>query len=178
MRFLDQVGKAVSQGIDRARFEADKFQKTSRIQGELSALNDELNGVWIEMGQRTYDLCKTGTINPASFSDLIQRIEELRVEVTRKEDELRLAQAEAYVEPPPGPAAQSVPVEHQQHPPPPSSQPDPAAPGPVAPGGPPATPPSSPQAGTKTCPACSFQMPAHAVFCPKCGFRVGTAHLS
>jgi hypothetical protein len=190
MRFLDQFGKAANNVIDRARFEAEKFQKTSRIQGELGEIKQRLDAKWIEMGQRAYDLYHTGTMQTASFADLIQEVDRLRVEMTKKEDELRIAQAENYIEPevPPDQQARTVPVE--QGPPPPPNfkgqqtprQPTPQAPSQPAPQAPQRSTPPAQQDGTaagkKTCPACSFQMPNHAVFCPNCGFRVGTTHLS
>jgi hypothetical protein len=127
MRFLDQFGKAAHQAVDRARFEAEKFQKTSRIQGELSEIKRNLDQQLIALGERTCDLYRTGQINPSSVADLVQEIDRLRVEVTRKEDVLRQAQAEAYVEPPEEssgtaaePGAQSVPVEDKPAPPPPT----------------------------------------------------------
>jgi hypothetical protein len=86
MRFLDQFGKAANNMIDRARFEAEKFQKTSRIQGELGEIKQRLDAKWIEMGQRAYDLYHTGNMQTASFADLVQEIDQLRIEITKKED--------------------------------------------------------------------------------------------
>jgi hypothetical protein len=183
MRFLDQFGKAANHMIDRARFEAEKFQKTSRIQSELGEVKQQLDAQWIEMGQRAYDLYRTGNMQTASFTDLVQEIDRLRVEITKKEDELRIAQADNYIEPevPPDQQARPVPVEQGPPPPPPSfkGQQTPQQPAQQAPQ---RTAPPAQQDNTATdkkiCPACSFQMPNHAVFCPNCGFRVGTTHLS
>jgi hypothetical protein len=174
MGFLDQFGKTAGQIVDRARFEAEKFQKTSRIQGELSDIKHQRDQILIELGQRVHDLYHAGQVQASSVADLVQRVDQLRGEVIRKEDELRQAQAEVFVEPAqpapgevapsPGgeeaPSSSTTPSFKGQH----ATQPDaPSAP----------TPPGT-QTETRTCPACSYQMPAKAVYCPNCGFRVGT----
>jgi ElaB/YqjD/DUF883 family membrane-anchored ribosome-binding protein len=184
MRFFDQFSRAASQAADaaaqaveRARFEAEKFHKTSRIQGELDTLKEQLDETLQALGQRTYDLYRAGEIRRESVTDLVQTIERLHIEVTRKEDELRIAQAEAYVENDPAASGpQSVPVDEDEQPhstphfrgqqpaqsAPPTQQPAQSA------------PPAQQAAQKKTCPACSFEMPGHAVFCPNCGMRVDT----
>jgi hypothetical protein len=180
MGFLDQFSKAAGQVVDRARFEAEKFQKTSRVQGELSDVKHELDQVLIELGQRTHDLYHAGQMQSASIGDLVQRIDQLRGEVIRKEDELRQAQAEAYVEPErpePGPAAPPAAETEEPNTAPPNfkGQYNPSASAPPAASVPPASTPAPEQSDTRTCPACSFQMPAKAVYCPNCGFRVGSS---
>ncbi len=188
MRFLDQFGRSAQQAIDRARFEADKFQKTTALQGEIADLQHKLNQQLTALGERAYDLYRAGTLAPASVADLAREVDALRMDVTRKEDELRQAQAMVYVEPPPGAVAQVVPIDDDDSPPTPSNV-APPTPSNVAPptpqrktgtaplsGTPPVAPPPVPpaHAATRTCPACTFKMPAHAIFCPNCGFRVGT----
>lgn len=187
MRFLDQFGRSAQQAIDRARFEADKFQKTTALQGEIADLQHKLNQKLIALGERAYDLYRTGTLAPASVADLAREVDALRLDVTRKEDELRQAQAMVYVEPPPDATAQAIPIDDDDSPPVPANVPaaPPAAPPPApapqrktgtAPlgGSPPVAPPPAAGTSTRTCPACTFKMPAHAIFCPNCGFRVGT----
>jgi hypothetical protein len=169
MKFFDQFGKAASHAVDRAKFEAEKFHKTSRIQGELNEIQEQLNEKLIELGQRTYDLYRASQLTMPSVADLIKAIDLLRIEVIKKEDELRQAQAEIYVEPEGETAARSVPIQDE-----PGAQS--AASGQPAPSGGPPPDQQQPAAdeGTRTCPACSFQMPARAVFCPNCGFRLGS----
>lgn len=174
MGFLDQFSKAAGQVVDRAKFEAEKFQKTSRIQGELSDIKHQLDQTLIELGQRTHDLYHAGQIPVGSVAELVQQVDRLRGEVIGKEDELRQAQAEGYVEPerpapsetPPPPAGTE---EQSAAPPNFKGQYSPPANAPVAPT------PQPEQPDTRTCPACSFQMPAKAVYCPNCGFRVGSS---
>ncbi len=39
MGFLDNLTKSISQGVDRAKFEAEKFQRTTKLQGEINDLH-------------------------------------------------------------------------------------------------------------------------------------------
>ncbi len=193
MEFLDQLGKRVSQGLDRAKFEAEKFQRTATIQGELSHIQRELDSKMIELGQRAYDLHRAGHISSPSIAELATAIESLRANLLQKEEEMKAAKATVYVEPeePETPPEEQTPPpapgDHQQptvpsasaaSPPtsPPPTSPPPASSSPPQAGGPTIRidhiePPAAPDA-KKECPKCSFQMPVRAVFCPNCGNRV------
>ncbi len=186
MGIIDQFSKAATQAVDRARFETEKFRRTNRLQSELTSLKQQLDHKLLDLGNRTHELYYAGQIQPALFADLVVEIDRLRSDVARKQEELRIAQEEVFVEPPePEPqspdqaAAQSRSVPIQ----------DPAdslprfknqATSSQSPAGTEKPPNAAPASGTarKTCPACSFQMPAQAVFCPNCGFRVGTTPLT
>ena len=48
--------ETISHGVDRAKFEADKFQKTSRIQGNVNNIKQQLDGKMIELGQSIVSL--------------------------------------------------------------------------------------------------------------------------
>lgn len=152
MGFLDQISKQITQGVDRAKFEAEKFQKTTRLQGEVNEFRRQLDGKLVELGQRAYELQRAGQISSATLAELATAVDQLRGSLLVKEEELKSAQAEIFVEPPPPPpspaTAQQVPISYEQ----------PAAPQPVA--------------STKICGVCSFEMPATAMFCPNCGTRV------
>ena len=156
MGFLDNISKTISQGVDRAKFEAEKFQKTTRVQGELNELKRQIDLRRAELGDRAFELYKAGQIQSPTLADIVRGLEALRSSITLKEEELKAAQAEVFVEPPPAPAS-------------------------TPPAGTVATPrPSAPPAGqgqavavSKTCPNCQFQMPAAAMFCPSCGARQG-----
>lgn len=157
MGFLDQISKTISQGVDRAKFEAEKFQRTTRIQGELNDLRRQVNEKLIELGQRAYDLQRSGQINSATIADLSRQVDQLHSQAVNKEEELKQAQSDMYIEPavpPSPPPSQSVPINYET----PTPQPPPR---------PAASPPA-----TKACPSCSFQMPGTAMFCPNCGARV------
>ncbi len=199
--FLDHVGRTVAQGIDRAKFEAEKFQRTTRIQGELNDMKRLLDSKMIDLGQRAYDLYRAGQITSHSVGELVKVVDELRSSLVVKEEQLKEVQAEVHIEPdapPPAvPPAQSVPIETSQTPPATPHQPPatpyqpPAAPPPAsstpqqAPPQPsqgtsasppppqPATPQHSPNT-SKLCPVCGFQMSIRAIFCPNCGYRVST----
>jgi len=165
MGFLDNLSKTLSQGIDRAKFEAEKFQRVSRLQGELTELQRQIDNRRMECGDRSIDLYRAGQINSPTIGELSSAIDSLRASLIVKEEELKRAQAENFVEPPPTapPAGQSqqVPISYE-------------APRPSAP--PPSVQPSAGSAvsgsATKACPSCQFQMPASAIFCPNCGARV------
>jgi DNA repair exonuclease SbcCD ATPase subunit len=162
MGILDQLSKTLSQGVDRAKFEAEKFQKTTKLQGEVNELQRQLNEKMVELGQRAYNLQRAGQINIPSIAQLARDVDKLQAQLVNSEEELKAAQAEVFPEPPsytptPGTSsAQSVPISVEQ--PSPSPQPYTA-------------PTANPQ---KTCPTCGFQMPGTALFCPNCGARVGT----
>lgn len=160
MGFLDQLSKTISQGVDRAKFEAEKFQKTTRLQGEVNDFRRQFETKLMELGQRAYDLQRAGQIHAPSIAELSSTIDQLRATLLAKEEELKLAQGEVFVEPvsPTPPVSQQVPISVEPPPPP-----RPAAP-----------PPAPPQAvpTQKVCGGCGFQMPSTAMFCPNCGARV------
>ncbi|PDW01207.1 zinc ribbon domain-containing protein [Candidatus Viridilinea mediisalina] len=152
MSFFDQISRQISQGVDRAKFEADKFQRTTRIQGETNELRRQIDTKLAELGQRAYELQRAGQISSASINELATAIDQLRSSLVTKEEELKKAQAEVFVEPPPAEPTNSAPAQQvpiSYDPPPPS----------------PAT--------SKACGVCGFQMPSSAMFCPNCGTRVG-----
>ncbi|MEI8307610.1 MAG: zinc ribbon domain-containing protein [Chloroflexales bacterium] len=150
MGFLDQISKTLTQGVDRAKFEAEKFQKTTRLQGEVNEFRHQLDAKLMELGQRAYDLQRAGQISAPSISEMASAVDQLRATVVAKEEELKLSQSEVFIEPMPSSPvpSQSVPIIHEM---------------PTA--GPTHT------AGTKACAGCGFQMPATAMFCPSCGTR-------
>lgn len=174
MSFFDNITRSISQGVDRAKFEAEKFQRTTRIQGELNEIKKDHENKLKEIGERAYELYRAGQIGAASITALSSELEQLKNLMVQKEEELKTAQNEVFVEstpaakPQPGP--QSVPIQTENSAPsytPPASYTPP--PSPVTPAS-----PASPAVGIeKTCPNCSFQMPQTALFCPNCGNRVG-----
>ncbi|NJK82324.1 MAG: zinc ribbon domain-containing protein, partial [Chloroflexaceae bacterium] len=128
MSFLDQLGRSASQMVDRAKFEAEKFQRTTRLQGEIGELRHQIHSKLAELGQRTYELHRAGQINSATIAALAQAIDQLRIDLTKREEELSNTQAEVFVEPPApagtsagstSPRSQHVPVEDEPPPPPP-----------------------------------------------------------
>ncbi|WP_322496472.1 zinc ribbon domain-containing protein [Chloroflexus sp.] len=150
MGLLDQLSKTILQVGDRAKFEAEKFQKTTRLQGEINELRRQIDQKLMELGQRAYDLQRAGQIHAPTLAELAAALDQLRAVLVAREEELKQTQNEVYIEPtsatpPPAPTVQSVPISE--------------------------APPTA--AGPKTCPQCGFQMPATAIFCPSCGTRVG-----
>lgn len=152
MGFLDQISKTLSQGVDRAKFEAEKFQKTTKLQGELNEFRRQHDAKLMELGQRAYDLQRAGQISAPSIGELGAVLDQLRSLLVGKEEELKLAQNEVFIEP--TPFASTPPPTHSV---------------PIAYDSPPISP--APVASTKVCASCGFQMPATAMFCPSCGTR-------
>jgi hypothetical protein len=109
-------------------------------------------------------------IQSPTLGAILREIEAFQQKLTLKEEELKIAQADQFAEPtvvPPPPPSQHVPVSVEV----PVAQ---AAPPPAMYTPPPPTvqPTSAPQANTKPCPNCQFQMPPTAMFCPSCGTRI------
>ena len=156
MGFLDELSRKLAEGVDRARFEAEKFQRVTAIQGEISTLRRQIDGKRLEFGDRALELFKAGAIQSPTLAAILREIEALQASLTLKEEELRHVQGQVFIEPTTT-RAQNVPISVEP--------PRPPAPAPP--------PPAPPVAGSKTCPSCGFQMPQTAVFCPNCGLRVG-----
>jgi hypothetical protein len=149
MGFLDNLSKSISQGVDRAKFEADKFQKTTRLQNEVTELKRQMDVNRMEFGDRAIQLYRAGQIQSATLGEILKALDALQASVTLKEEELKTAQGEVFVEktPPVGVQSQQVPISSE--------------------------PPAQMPTGTKACPNCQFQMPTAAMFCPNCGARLG-----
>jgi hypothetical protein len=167
MSFLDNMSKKGTAWIERAKFEKEKIQRTLKLEGELNELKKQLDGKRLEFGDRALDLYRAGMIQSPTLGSLLREIEGFQQKMTLKEEELKLAQGEQFVEPaappPPAPQAQQVPISVAPAQPAPAPQPAPPPPAAAAP---------QPAGATKACPSCQFQMPATAVFCPNCGTRV------
>jgi hypothetical protein len=155
MGFLDNLSKTISQGVDRAKFEADKFQRTTRLQNEINELKRQIDANRMEFGDRAIQLFRAGQIQSATLGEILKAMDALQGSITLKEEELKTAQSDVFVEPTPaaGVQAQNIPISSE-----PPSQAHPQATAP---------------AGMKFCPNCQFQMPTSAMFCPNCGARLG-----
>ena len=155
MGFLDNLSKTISQGVDRAKFEADKFQKTTRLQNEINELKRQIDANRMEFGDRAIQLFRAGQIQSATLGEILKAMDALQGNITLKAEELKTAQSDVFIEPTPaaGVQAQNIPISSE---PPTQSRPQAAAP-----------------AGMKFCPNCQFQMPTSAMFCPNCGARLG-----
>jgi hypothetical protein len=155
MGFLDNLSKTISQGVDRAKFEADKFQKTTRLQNEINELKRQIDANRMEFGDRAIQLFRVGQIQSATLGEILKAMDALQGNITLKEEELKTSQSELFVEPTPpaGRQAQNVPISSE-----PSTQ---------------ARPQAAAPAGMKFCPNCQVQMPTSAMVCPNCGARLG-----
>lgn len=188
MRFLDNLGKSLSTGVERAKYEADKFQRTSKINGEISNFNAQIETNLRQLGERALELYQQGTLQAPEIASLAQIIAQLRDQQQSKERELEQVNAETFEQfqaSQPQPAAQpenegySIPVGREPveggFPTPTSSEsnalpptssdisgtgiPNSASVGGVTAVG------STPYA----CSNCGFALPEGAAFCPECG---------
>jgi hypothetical protein len=190
MRFLDNLSKSLSSGVDRAKFEADKFQRTTRINGEIANFKSQIDTNMRQLGERALELYQQGTLQAPEIASLAQIIAQLRAQLQAKEQELEAANAETYEQsqpsapatPPQSTSGQSIPVQREpaegSFPTPTvgasavgapqstdisgSGMPNPSSVGDVTPG----------VASAYTCTNCGSSVPAGAGFCPNCGTRV------
>lgn len=195
MGFLDQLSKTLSSGVERARFEAEKFQRTSRINGEISNIKSQVETNVRQLGERALELYQQGVITAPEVASLAQIIAQLREQLALKEAELTAVQNETFeawqasqpqssTSTTPASAEQapaSVPVEQA----PPSAAwrsrayemptPTNAAPGPSTPSTASTVASAADAPSTRACPVCGYRVPENAVFCPNCGSRVAQA---
>lgn len=190
MSFFDRLSKTLSTGVDRARFEADKFQRTTRISGEITNFKSQVDTNMRQLGERALELYEEGRIDAPEIASLAQIIHQLRDQQTEKENELNEAQNEAF----------EAWVARQPQPEPEQADTSTAGYGDQA-GWPNAssdapftttvaddntattTPPFAGASGSDqaaggapyACANCGFALPANAAFCPNCGTRVDVA---
>jgi hypothetical protein len=122
MGFLDSLSKTLSSGVDRAKFEADKFQRTSRISGEINNVKSQIDTNMRQLGERALELYEGGTITAPEIASLAQIIAQLRDQQTVKEQELTEAQNETFEawqatqpQQPSTPTAQNVPISSDEN---------------------------------------------------------------
>ena len=191
MKFLDNLSKTITTGVDRAKFEADKFQRTSRINGEISNLNSQIETNLRQLGERALELHEQGMLPAPEIASLAQVITQLRTQQQEKQRELDESNAETFeqyqasqardVTPPPA-TGQNVPIsrepvegsfptptssESHAFPPPSTDISRSGVPNTASVGGP------EPVGSTPyACANCGYAVPDGAVFCPNCGTRV------
>jgi hypothetical protein len=96
MGFLDSLSKTLSTGVDRAKFEADKFQRTSRVNGEINNIKSQIDTNIRQLGERALELYQQGAITAPEIASLAQIIAQLRDQQNQKEDELNTTNAETF----------------------------------------------------------------------------------
>jgi BMFP domain-containing protein YqiC len=188
MGFLDQLSKTFTSGVDRAKFEADKFQRTSRISGEVNNIKSQVDTNIRQLGERALELYQQGTITAPEVGSLAQIIAQLRDQLALKEAELNTAQNETFEawqagQPQTSDApAQSVPISDADDTtvasapswagrtydaPESTDMSGSGLPNTSSVGGQPAVG-DTPYA----CPNCGYSLPNNAAFCPNCGNRM------
>ncbi len=96
MGFLDSLSKTLTSGVDRAKFEADKFQRTSRINGEINNIKSQIDTNIRQLGERALELYQQGAITAPEIASLAQIIAQLRDQQNQKEGELNTSNAETF----------------------------------------------------------------------------------
>lgn len=204
MRFLDNLSKTLSTGVDRAKYEADKFQRTSRINSEIANLKAQTETNMRQLGERALELYEQGSLQAPEIASLAQLIAQLREQQTAKQLELDQANAETFEQyqasQPSAPdtaveSNQSVPISREpsatdysstsSYSSVPSSSYDTSSSTSV-PSSSYDTSSSASSSSSLTgvgavgttpyaCSNCGFALPEGAVFCPNCGTRAGAA---
>ena len=72
MGLLDNLSKTISQVGDRAKFEADKFQRTTKLQSEINDLKRQIDANRIEFGDRAIQLYRAGQIQSPTLGELLK----------------------------------------------------------------------------------------------------------
>src|SRR5918996_1406290 len=96
MRFLDNLSKTLSTGVDRAKYEADKFQRTTRINSEIGNYKAQIDTNMRQLGERALELYQQGTLQAPEIASLAQIIAQLRDQQRTREQELEQASAETF----------------------------------------------------------------------------------
>ena len=190
MRFLDNLGKSLSTGVERAKYETDKFQRTSKINGEISNVKAQVETNMRQLGERALELYQQGSIQAPEIASLAQIIAQLREQLDARERELEQVTNETFeqfqaTQPQPAPPASgegySIPVGRESTegsfptPTASESQAVPMASTDLSGSG---MPNSSSLGGVAAvgttpyaCAQCGFALPEGAAFCPECGTR-------
>ncbi len=162
MRILDTLTKSLSTGVDRARFEAEKFQRAGRVGGEINNVVSQIETNLRQLGERALELYQQGMITAPEIASLAQIISQLREQQAEKERELEEVQNETFEawqarqpQPTPGQETSNIPIGTDEAA---SDQ----------------TIGGQPAVGTApyACSNCGAALPANAAFCPTCGTRV------
>ncbi len=170
MGFLDNLSKTLSTGTDRVKFEAEKFQRTTKISGEITNLKAQLDTNLRQLGERTLELYQQGVVTAPEVASLAQIMTQLGAQLAAKEHELDEAQKASFE-----PAPEVVPSTSQQVPitaEPAALPPTPhsvSAPSSVS------VPPVAGGATPYACASCGYSLPQSSAFCPNCGARVATS---
>jgi hypothetical protein len=181
MRFLDNLSKTLSSGVDRAKFEADKFQRTSKINSEIGNFKSQIDTNMRQLGERALELYQQGSLQAPEIASLAQIIAQLRAQLGGKERELEQANAETFEALQAAPAApQNVPVAREPVEgsfPTPTAGESAASPSfstDVSGSGLPNTASVVGSAASVACASCGYALPGGSAFCPNCGARVAS----
>lgn len=191
MGFLDNLSKTLSSGTERVKFEADKFQRTNKLGGDITNLKTQIDTNLRQLGERVLELYQQGTITAPEVASLAQIIGQLRNQQSDKERELEEVQTmtfESQQAAAPSAPAQSVPVmaepadtstggsswvDADTQTQTPSTQAS-GAPDDAAPSMPVVTGVHAVGSTPYACKNCGYSLAEGTAFCPNCGTKVTT----
>ena len=174
MSLFKRIADGLTDGLDRAQWEADKLVKVNRIRGQISDLERELSSAQARLANKVLELHADGRLQVPELdepiwgiADIDARLDEMREDLTSASamrfEDAQVAQKQAQ---PKQPRAEEVQAEEGK---PDGPQ---LAEQPVATEG--APPPTSSEAapGARFCASCGTSLQQDARFCPECGQKV------
>jgi hypothetical protein len=103
------VQKFFQQGAKRASFEADKLQRTLKVQNTIGNLRSQIRKETMHLGETALRLYREGTLTEEELKVIAEAIESLEAQVAEKETELAQIKAETFPEPKEEPRATGQP---------------------------------------------------------------------
>jgi len=89
MEFWDTISKTVSEAADYTAREATRLTRIAKLKYKLAMLKARLDTLFAKLGRVKYDELKgTASSDTAAYDDLITKIDNIKEEITKIEDEL------------------------------------------------------------------------------------------
>jgi RNA polymerase subunit RPABC4/transcription elongation factor Spt4 len=143
---FDKFKKDVGQAAAVAKWKADQFARSNKVQTEINNTKHQVTTVRDQIAGAILDMRQRGEQLPPEIESVCANIDGLMAQLSEQEARLAAINAEQA----------------------PGAAPTPAAPAAAAYGAPAA-------AATKVCPNCHTSVPAAAMFCTTCGFNFAQA---
>jgi hypothetical protein len=93
------VQSFLQRGAKRAGFEADKLQRTLKVQNTVGNLRTQIKGKVAHLGETALRLYRQGALAEEELKAIGQAIKALEAQVAEKETELAQIKAETFPEP-------------------------------------------------------------------------------
>ncbi|HEY89312.1 MAG TPA: zinc ribbon domain-containing protein [Thermoflexia bacterium] len=92
------VQSFLQRGAKRASFEADKLQRTLKVQNTIGSLRTQIRGKVTHLGETALRLYRQGALVEEELKAIGQAIEALEAHIAEKETELAQIKAETFPE--------------------------------------------------------------------------------